>query len=94
MKLRKVLFWDTDFEKIDWDQHAAYVIERVARYGFLNEWKNVLDYYGHEKVKKEILKFRDLDGKTLNYLSILFNIPKERFRCYTPQQFPPAHYPS
>ena len=83
MNLRKVLFWDTDHNKLNCDKHPAYVIERVARYGTLEEWKEVLDYYGEEKIKSEILLLRDLDKKTLNYLSFRFKIPKQEFRCYS-----------
>jgi len=30
MNLSKVIFWDTDYATIDWDNKARYVIERVV----------------------------------------------------------------
>lgn len=93
MKLRNVLFWDTDPALVDPDVHVAYVIERVARFGILREWKQLLAYYGEERIKKEVIKLRDLDIKTLNFLSVRFKIPKEEFRCYTNQRFQQTHYP-
>lgn len=88
----KVLFWDTDFEKIDYDRHARDVIARVIMYGNWNDWTAVNAYYGLERIKTEMLQVRHLDKKSLHFLSFLFNIPKEQFRCYTWQQSNPPHW--
>jgi hypothetical protein len=93
MELRKVLFWDTDINKIDRKKNAAYIVERVAVYGTLEEWRQLLEYYGTEKIKAIVKELRYLDQKTLNYLSFRFNIPKEKFRCYTHQPSTQTHYP-
>ena len=51
MKLSKVLFWDTDYTKIDYDKHARYVIERVEMYGNVADWRAAKAYYGKKKIK-------------------------------------------
>lgn len=45
-KLREVLFWDTDFEKIDWIKHRQYVIERVLERGTEEEKIMIREFYG------------------------------------------------
>jgi len=94
MNLRNVLFWDTDPSKINYDKQAAYVIERVVRFGTWEEWNQVIKYYGEKKIKTEVLQMRELDEKTLNYLAFRFNIAKKDFRCYSLQQSTTRHYPS
>jgi plasmid maintenance system antidote protein VapI len=49
--LRKALFWDTDINKIDWQRQYKAVIERVFERGNEEEKKEILNFYGEEKVK-------------------------------------------
>jgi len=49
--LRKALFWDTDIDKIDWQQQYKAVIERVFERGNNDEKKEIINFYGKEKVK-------------------------------------------
>ncbi|PCH65360.1 MAG: hypothetical protein COC01_09790 [Bacteroidetes bacterium] len=94
MELRRVLFWDIQYEQLDWDKNAVFILERVAMYGNLSEWQAVLNYYGVIRIKKMIKQISYLDKKTLNYLSLKFNIHKQEFNCYTRQQSNPSHFPS
>ena len=92
LTLSRVLFWETDYEKIDWDAKAHYVIERVVMYGFFEDWRAIQKYYSMEKIKEAVLQARNLDPKTLSFLRVIFNIPKEKFRCYTTLQSNPGHW--
>lgn len=54
--IRRILFWDTDFEKIDWGRSKSFVIERVMERGNKDE-------------KAEIMRFYNLDQSALtNYI--------------------------
>jgi addiction module HigA family antidote len=44
-KIRKVIFWDTDFEKLDWRKNKKAIIERVKERGNKKEIEEVLAYY-------------------------------------------------
>ena len=55
--LRKILFWDTDINKIDWPKQYRAVIERVFERGNDEEKKEILRFYGKEKIK-------DITGST------------------------------
>lgn len=52
--LRKALFWDTDINKIDWQRQYEAVIKRVYERGNELEKKEIINYYGEEKVKAAI----------------------------------------
>jgi hypothetical protein len=92
MNLSQVIFWDTDYAKIDWDNKARYVIERVLMYGTVTDWRTIQQRYGMHRIREEMLQSRDLDPKSLSFLSAIFNIPREQFRCYTQIQSSPGHW--
>ena len=86
MKIDKSLFWDVEFNNIDYNKYAQHIINRVLIRGNLSDWIEIKKYYGLDKIKNEALKMRYLDKRTLNFCSFYFNTPKKEFRCYnTPQ---------
>ena len=77
------LFWDTQASNIDTEQNARFIIERIITRGTFQNWKLLLDYYGHDRVLKEALMIRTLDPKSLCYLSVFFNVEETKFRCFS-----------
>lgn len=51
-KLSKVLFWDTTFDKIDWEQMKVAVVKRVFSRGTEAEKEEIIRFYGKEVVEK------------------------------------------
>ncbi|WP_295717281.1 plasmid maintenance system antidote protein [Mucilaginibacter sp.] len=49
--IRKKLFWDTDITKIDWEKQYKAVIQRVFERGNDDEKKEMLRFYGKDKIK-------------------------------------------
>ncbi len=94
MNLSRVIFWDTHYETINWLNKARFVIERVVMYGTVEDWHAIKDFYGINRIKEEMLQSRDLDAKSLSFLSCVLNIPKEQFRCYIEKQSQPQHWVS
>lgn len=43
--VRKILFWDTDFDSIDWGRHKNYVIGRVLEMGNDEEIREITRFY-------------------------------------------------
>ena len=80
--LQSSLFWDTDIHHIDTDGNARFIIERVVTRGTIKDWKNILAFYGNDRVREEVLSIRSLDPKSLAYLSVYFNVEETKFRCY------------
>lgn len=77
----KTLFWDIDFEQIDYQKYVRFIIEHVLTRGNWNDWKELKNYYGLQKIKKEVVQIRYLDKITLNFCHTFFNLQKEQFRC-------------
>ena len=50
--IRKILFWDTDFEKIDWEREYIPIIKRVLERGKDVEKEEIKKFYGEEKIKE------------------------------------------
>ncbi len=44
MNLSRVLFWETNYDTIDWDKNVRYVIERVVTYGNMSDWNAIRAY--------------------------------------------------
>ena len=83
MHLNPALFWDTNPNNLDFQKHARYIIMRVVMYGKLNEWKQVLNFYGKDKIAEEMTQERELDIKTVHFLSLVLDVPLKNFRCYS-----------
>jgi hypothetical protein len=92
MNLSRGIFWETNYDTIDWDKNVRYVIERVVTYGNMSDWNAIRTYYGMDRIRDEMLQSRDLDRKTLTFLSCIFDIPKEKFRCYNTIRLNPGHW--
>ena len=48
--IRKVLFWDTTFDKIDWNKNKRAVIKRVLERGNDEEINEIIKFYGKATV--------------------------------------------
>ncbi len=57
-KLRRVVFWDTDMNMIDWEKQKSAVINRVFERGNAQEKKEITRFYGQETVNA-LLKSKD-----------------------------------
>ncbi|SHF46543.1 addiction module antidote protein, HigA family [Salegentibacter echinorum] len=53
-KIRRVLFWDTDFTKIDWIKDRKAIIKRVFERGNPLEIKEIINFYGKDTIQKEL----------------------------------------
>jgi hypothetical protein len=91
MNFSSVIFWDVDSSKIDWHKSSRFVIGRVVRYGTVDDWKKIKSFYGLDKIKKEMIEERDLDSRSLSFLSCVLGVPKEQFKCFTTNRSHPPH---
>jgi transcriptional regulator with XRE-family HTH domain len=92
LKLRRTLFWDTDNRKINFAKNSKLIIERVFTRGTVDEFKQVMQYYGTAEIKRTIVKIGFLDNKTLNFASQIFKIDKTKFLCYKKKQSTAIHW--
>ena len=76
------LFWDTNIDKIDCEKDKDLIIERVLVFGSENDERLLYALYSEHAIKKTAKKSMNLNDRTIACLSAIFNIPKEKFKCY------------
>jgi hypothetical protein len=86
------LFWDVDRGNIDFIKNKKFIIQRVLEYGLLSDWQLIYSYYGIEEIAQIAITLKDLDKKTLAFIALLSDVPKEKFLCYTSMQSTPQHW--
>ena len=82
MRLSQYLFWDCNVNMLDPNNDKKMIIERVFSQGTEKDEKEIFCFYGKETIKNTVLEIKYFNKKTLNYLSIVLNVPKENFKCY------------
>src|SRR5258706_15651023 len=80
--LNKRIFWDMNFEALDYDGKVSFIIERVFERGDVEDIRQCRRYYGDEKIIKSLLNAKYLTQHTLHFVSTIFDQPIESFRCY------------
>ena len=86
-KMSRSIFWDVKTENLDYDRNKEYIIERVYTRGNQKDEIILWKLYSYYTMKKIIPYLDGLDDITVSYLSIIFNIKKEKFKCYGKKLF-------
>jgi hypothetical protein len=92
LPVRKELFWDVDYEKLDSVRHKRLIIQRVLTLGNLNEFIYLLHIYDTKTLVNEIRKIGNLDPKTLKFVTTFFNINRNELKCFTKKQSTKTHW--
>jgi hypothetical protein len=92
IELTRSLFWDIEYDRLDFKTHASFIVERVLNRGSIEDFRAIVKYYGKEQLKEITLKIRYLDKKTLSFCSAFFSEPLENFRCYKQKQLNQTHW--
>jgi hypothetical protein len=87
------LFWDVKREELDADTHQLFIIQRALEYGFMEDWRATVDFYGNEVIAASVVKMRSLEKKSLHFVSAIFDIPLTAFRCYNFKQSNQIYWP-
>mgnify|MGYP000311271823 CR=1 FL=1 len=85
----KRIFWDVEFDLIDYDAKSSFVIERVFERGDVEDIRNCRRYYGDEKVTRVLLDAKFLPETRMYLASAVINRLLKDFRCYTLRQLNP-----
>lgn len=88
----KRIFWDVDFEKLDYDGKANFIIERVFERGDVQDIRNCRRYYGDEKVAEALTKAKWLSLDTISLACAVLGNKLTDYRCYITAQSNPQHW--
>jgi hypothetical protein len=87
------IFWDVDFDAIDYDAKFRFVIERVFERGDVEDIRQCRRYYGDERITDVLLNAKFLPEHRMHLAAAVIDKPLEEFRCYKLRQLNPALYP-
>lgn len=90
--ISKRVFWDVNYDSIDYDKDKFFVIDKVMNYGLWEDFIQVMQYYGKEVVRNEVVKSPYLKKDVLNFLCFYFDLRPEDFTCYTRRQSQEPHW--
>src|ERR1017187_5023942 len=91
--INRSIFWDVDFEKLDYDNKKSWIIIRVFERGDIDDIRQCRRYYGDELVKESLLNAKYIMQGSLHLAAAVIDEPIENFRCYKLQQLNPTLYP-
>jgi len=91
--LAKRLFWDVNFNTLDYQKNSSFIIERVFERGDIEDIRQIRRYYGDSKLSESLLNAKYLDLKTIYLASAVIDRPITDFRCYKLRQSNQGHLP-
>lgn len=91
--LAKRIFWDVNFENLDYDAKANFIIERVFERGDVEDIRQARRYYGDEKIRNALTKAKYLSLHTLYLASAVLMNEITDYRCYTQLRLNPTLSP-
>ena len=91
-KMSAHLFWDVELSEVDIEKNSRFIIKKVLQYGLYSDWKILRELYGINKITEVATQIRDLDKRTASFLSVIGDVPKQKFQCYSTKQSIPQHW--
>ena len=79
-------------EALSFDKNKKLIISRVLDYGLITDWKIILNRYGLQQIADTAIHIKELDKRSASFISLLSNIPKEKFQCYITKPSTPEHW--
>lgn len=86
--IRNTTFWDVNPALIDFEKRYEWVICRVFNRGNLSEVKQLLKFYGWDKVKHVLLNTdTHLQENAIDLAQSIFYLQKGDFKCLSGKPF-------
>lgn len=92
-KFNKRIFWDVNFEALDYDKRPKFVIERVFERGDVEDYRECYKYYNEDFIRDVILNARFLPEHAMYLAAVVIDQPVTELRCYKLRQLNPELYP-
>jgi len=89
LRVSNKAFWDIEFSKLNPEKSALFIMQKVFNYGSWSDQMALLQFYGIERTKKEILHAAYLKEPVISFLCTIFQLEKQDFKCYTAKQLHP-----
>ena len=86
------IFWDVNFDTLDYDNRARFVIERVFERGDVDDIRQCRRYYGDELIKELLTTAKWLSKETVYLASAVLNNNLDDYKCYNSAQLNPQFW--
>ena len=91
--LPKQLFWDWNFDKIDWQNGYVSIIDRVIERATKEEAEELMRYYGRPKgIKTLKSEIKYLPDYAIEDVCGYFKMKKEDLACFARKQSRAGHW--
>ena len=91
--LPKFLFWEFDYEKLDWQRAYLSVIDRVIENGNPDHWAEMVRFYGQDRVIKALkYEISYLTDNGVKAVCRYFHLSKQELKCYSKKQSQNQHW--
>lgn len=78
----KRIFWDVDFENLNYDKRQRFVIERVFERGDVDDIRQCRRYFGDEIISEILLSAKYLPLRKIYLAAAIIDQPISNFLCY------------
>ena len=82
LQLNRRLFWDVNFDTLDYDKKASFIIERVFERGDVPDIRACRRYYGDEKISQALTNARWLSLTTIYLAMAILGNDLTDYKCY------------
>lgn len=88
----KRIFWDVNFETLDYDQKSSFIIERVFERGDVEDIRQCRRYYGDERVCNVLVNAKWLSLSVVCLACALFGNELTDYKCYNTAHLSPLPF--
>ncbi len=93
LSISKKAFWDVSFEKIDFEKSSLFVMQKVFNSGDWDDKVKVMKYYGHDRIRREIINASYLRKPVLSFLCVVLGLDQNDFSFHIRMQTNPLPWP-
>ncbi|HEX5149885.1 MAG TPA: hypothetical protein VFW07_00475 [Parafilimonas sp.] len=83
------IFRDVNFDALDYNKGARFVIERVFERGDVEDIRQCRRYYGDEKIEEMLTTAKWLTKETVYLASAILDNDLSEYQCYNTDQLNP-----
>lgn len=86
------IFWDVNFDSLDYDGKSSFIIQRVFERGDVPDIRACRRYYGDEMIKTVLTNAKWLPKPVVYLACALFDNELTDYKCYKIAHLNPTHW--
>lgn len=86
------IFWDVRFDDLDYENKAAFIIQRVFERGDVPDIRACRRYYGDDKIRTVLTNAKWLPLQTIYLACAVLDNELTDYRCYNTALSNPEHW--